>query len=152
MTPPLQIRIDMEENKLEMLQNMDKQDAEIAHAERHKKRQTKKAEPKEKKKVRMVTATFHNRESKGAPKKFTYNMEKYHFEDGKTYEMPLYIMKHLNSLARTVQEGRLSPDGRTPHADIGRKEPRFAVIPVIYDTEIEEAGSEYKSLYTVSYK
>lgn len=148
-----------------MLENMARQDAEAAHTVRHTKKRTRTVKPKvatahvedqpvaqdlkQAKKPRMIRATFHNRESKGAPLKFGYNTEKYHWEDGKEYEMPIYVYKHINSLARTVNEKRLAEDGRTPHADIRKKEPRFALIPTIYDGD-EELYNR-KPIYTVSY-
>lgn len=148
----------MEETKLEMLQKMAKQDAEVAHEQKHKRKRTRKPAPKVEavapeikvsNKPRKIRATFHNRESKGAPIKFSYNLEKFNFEDGKEYEMPIYVLKHLNSLSRTINEKRVEVDGITPHRDVGRKEPRFAVIPVIYDGD--DSLNPGRPIYHVSY-
>ena len=158
----------MEETKAQMLENMARQDAEAAHTVRHAKKRTRTVKPKateahveavkaetvapsikETKKPRMITCTFQNRESKGAPLRFTYNMERYEFMHGKEYKIPVYVYKHVNSLARVINEKRLSDDGLTPHPNISMREARFTLIPTIYDGD--EEMFERKPIYTVSY-
>jgi len=62
---------------------------------------------------KMVTGVFINKEVEGGDLSFTYKKYKedphrtYHFEDGKTYTVPLGVAKHINNQTKVKRHSYL---------------------------------------------
>lgn len=80
---------------------------------------------------RMVTGIFQDNEVKGGTLDFFFRkwkgdeVKRYILEDGKEYELPLGVVRHLNSgCAKEEHSYLLGPDGK--HIKTGRKDHRFS--------------------------
>ena len=88
--------------------------------------------------LRMVRGIFKNLECPNGFLKFSYKKYKgesvrtYSMFDGKEYEVPLYIAKHLNNnCCYPVHANSIGADG-TPCESIGKMVNRFAFISTEY--------------------
>jgi hypothetical protein len=78
----------------------------------------------------LVKGIFTCLEPKGGDITFPYRKYKedktvnYHFEDGKEYEIPICVAKHLNNCGWEVNAHLLDKNGDT-YVGIGKKEKRF---------------------------
>lgn len=79
---------------------------------------------------RLVKGVFICHEPKGGSVKFPYRKYKqeprkdYYLEDGKEYELPIGVVKHLNGCGWEIHSNLLDAQGN-PYVGVGKKERRF---------------------------
>jgi len=80
---------------------------------------------------RLIKGIFQDNEVKGGNRHFFFRkwkgdkVQEYKLYDGQEYELPLAVVKHLNSGCAVEQHSYLlGPDGK--HLKTGRKEHRFS--------------------------
>lgn len=89
---------------------------------------------------RMVTGIFKNLEAPGGDLEFTYRKYKeepfrvYHFDDGKTYTIPIGVAKHINNMTAVPErEYAKGPDGaKALYTIIKSKRQRYQFLSTEY--------------------
>ncbi len=135
-------------------QSMIKELDRAEHDLKHQKKQVKKKTPMELKKEedkRLVEGRFRNIESPGSPLTFSFNMDRYTFEDGSIQKIPLEVARHLNNCYYKIHENAISAtdDGFKTSSKIGRKIDRFAFESLVFTPE-DKFGAK-KRLVEVEY-
>lgn len=87
---------------------------------------------------KLVKGIFKNLEVKGGDLEFAYRKYKedpiriYHFEDGKEYEIPMGVAKHINNSTKVpIHSDLLGPDGKRT-LQVGKYRERYQFIPTNY--------------------
>jgi len=84
---------------------------------------------------KMVTGTFKNLEVKGGDVTFSYRKYKeepyktYHFEDGKTYTVPLGVAKHIKEMTKVKKHAYLVDKDGKKIKGVGSFDQRYEFIP-----------------------
>lgn len=81
--------------------------------------------------AKIIKGRFVCHEPKGGSVKFSYRKYKgepvktYYFEDGKNYDIPIGVAKHINNCGWDVHSHLLDAQGN-PYVGVGKRELRFA--------------------------
>ncbi len=84
---------------------------------------------------RVVTGIFKNLETKGGDITFTYRKYKedpyqtFHFEDGKSYSIPIGVAKHLKEMTKVKRNEYLVDKDGKKIVGVGSYNQRFEFIP-----------------------